>query len=159
MIERIYLDTNVYCRPLDDQSNGRIRKESLAFLEIADRAFRGKIMIVSSGYVKFEVEQIQDPLKRKNVRGFERTLCLININSNRSLISLAKQFSARCNVNALDALHTSAACLGEASFLITCDDEIVNKKVCIEKLAAEREYRLKVRNPIDYIRERWRVKL
>jgi len=35
----------------------------------------------------------------------------------------------------------------------------VNKKICIEKLAAEREYRLKVRNPINYVRERWRVKL
>lgn len=128
-------------------------------MEIADRAFRGEIEIVSSDYVKFEVEQIQDPLKRKDVRGFERTLSLTNVHSSRSLISLAREFSARCNVNALDALHISAACLGEASFLITCDDEIVDKKVCIEKLAAEREYRLKVRNPIDYVRERWRVKL
>lgn len=159
MVERVYLDTNVYCRPLDDQGNRRIRKESQAFLEIADKAFRGEIEIVSSDYVKFEVEQIQNPLKRKDVRGFERTLSLINVDSSRSLIALAREFSARCNVNALDALHISAACLSEASFLITCDDKIVNKNICIEKLAAEKEYRLKVRNPINYVRERWTVKI
>ena len=128
-------------------------------MEIADKAFRGEVEIVSSDYVKFEVEQILDPSKRKDVRGFERTLSSINVQSSRSLIALAREFSARCNVNALDALHISAACLGEAGFFITCDDDIVDKRACIEKLAAEREYRLKVRNPIDYVWERWRVKL
>lgn len=159
LIERVYLDTNVYCRPLDDQSDRRIRKESKAFLEIADKALRGEIETVSSDYVKFEVEQIQDPLKRKDVRGFERTLSLMNVHSSRPLIALAGEFSAHCNVNALDALHISATCLSKASFFITCDDEIVNRRICIEKLAAEEGYRLKVRNPINYLQERWRVKV
>jgi len=159
LVERIYLDTNVYCRPLDDQSSRRIRSESQAFLEIADKAFRGEIVIVSSDYVKFEIEQIQDPLKRKDIRGFERTLSSINVQSSRLLIGLAKEFSVRCKVNALDALHISAACLGEADLVITCDDEVVNKRDCIEKLAAEREHRLKVRNPISYVRKKWRIEL
>jgi hypothetical protein len=58
LIERVYLDTNVYCRPLDNQSDSRIRAESEAFLEIVDIAQREKIEIVSSDYVKFEIEQI-----------------------------------------------------------------------------------------------------
>lgn len=32
MAERIYLDTNVYCRPLDDQRDFRINAETEAFL-------------------------------------------------------------------------------------------------------------------------------
>lgn len=32
-----------------------------AFLEIADKAERGKIEVLSSDYVKFENEQINDP--------------------------------------------------------------------------------------------------
>lgn len=159
LVEQVYLDTNVYCRPLDDQRDRRIRRESQAFLEIADKAFLGEIKVVSSDYVKFEVEQIQEPLKRKDVRGFERALSLMNVNSSRLLVSLAREFASRCEVNALDALHISAACLGEARFLITCDDEIVNKRTCIEKLAAEKKYRLKVRNPVNYVRKRWRIKL
>ena len=158
MAERVYLDTNVYCRPLDNQSDSRIHAESEAFLTIVDIAEREKIEIVRSDYVKFEIEQILDPLKRKDVRGFERALSKVNVASSRRLVALAREFSSKCNIGSLDALHVSAACLGEACFLLTCDDEILDRAVCIEKLAAEKGYRLKVRNPIDYLQERWRVK-
>jgi len=159
LAQRIYLDTNVYCRPLDDQSDRRIRRESLAFLEIADKTFSGQVEIISSDYVKFEIEKILDPLKRKDVKGFERTLSIANVSSSKRLITLARELSARCNINALDALHVSAACLGRAALFITCDDEIVLKKVCIEKFVAAKGYRLKVRNPINYVKEKWRVEL
>ena len=157
LIERVYLDTNVYCRPLDIQSDSRIRVESEAFLEIVDIAQREKIEIVSSDYVKFEIEQILDPLKRKDVRGFERILTKANVASSRQLLALARDFS-KCSIGSLDALRVSAACLGEACFLLTCDDEILNNALCLEKPNAEKGYRLKVRNPINYLQEKWRVK-
>ena len=81
LVERVYLDTNVYCRPFDDQSDRRIRKESEAFIEIADSALRGQTIIVSSDYVKFEIERIMDPLKKKDIRGFEITLASANVAS------------------------------------------------------------------------------
>jgi predicted nucleic acid-binding protein len=158
LVERVYLDTNVYCRPLDDQSDSRIHAEAEAFLKIVDTAERGKTEIVSSDYVKFEIEQILDPLKRKDVRGFERILCKANVASSRRLITLAREFSSKCSIGSLDALHLAAACLGKADFLLTCDDEILDNAVCIETLAAEKGYRLKVRNPINYLQESWRVK-
>jgi len=159
MVERVYLDTNVYCGPLDDQSDRRIQGESKAFLEIVDLFQSGKIEIASSDYVKFEIEQILDPLKRKDVKGFERALGSVNVASSRRLVVLAREFSSKCNIGALDALHLSAACLGEASFLLTCDDEVLNKGNCVERLAAEKGYRLKVRNPINYLLERWRTSI
>jgi len=158
LIERVYLDTNVYCRPLDNQSDSRIHAESEAFLRIVDIAEKGKIKIVSSDYVKFEIEQILDPLKRKDVRGFERALSKVYVASSTRLVALAREFASKCDTGSLDALHASAACLGEACFLLTCDDKILDKAVCIEKLAAEKGYRLKVRNPINYLQEKWRVK-
>lgn len=123
-------------------------------MEIADITLRGEIVIVSSDYVKFEIEQILDPLKRKDAKGFERTLSSTNITSNEQLSALAKEFYAKCSLNSLDALHVSAACISNAHFLLTCDDEILHKKVCIEKLAAEKGYKLKVRSPINYIEEK-----
>jgi hypothetical protein len=45
---RIYLDTCVYCRPFDDQSQDRIEKETKAFIEILKLAEMGKVTIVSS---------------------------------------------------------------------------------------------------------------
>jgi len=108
---------------------------------------------VTSDYVKFEIEQILDPLKRKDVRGFERTLGSVKVSSSGRIIVLALEFSSECNISSLDALRVSAACLGEATFLLTCDDEILNKTMCIERLATEKGYTLKVRNPINYLWE------
>jgi hypothetical protein len=80
----VYLDTNVYCRPLDDQSNSCIHQEAEAFLQIVYKAERGRTEIVSSDYVKFEIEQIKDPSKRKNIRGFERVLSKTNVTSSKT---------------------------------------------------------------------------
>ncbi len=154
MIERVYLDTNVYCRPFDDQSDRRIQAESNAFVEIADAALRGKIVIISSDYVRFEIEKIEDPLKRKDVRGFERALASVNVASNKRIVALARKFSAECGLNPLDALHVSSACVGRVDWFLTCDDEILQNGRCIEEIAAEKGYRLKVRNPIDYLEEK-----
>jgi len=157
LVERVYLDTNVYCRPLDDQGNRRIRRESIAFLEIVDRTLRGEVQVISSDYVKFEIEKILDPLKRKDVRSFERTLATVNVSSSNRLRRIAKEVVTQCDINALDALHVSAACISEAKFFITCDDNITGRRGCIERLVAEKGYKLKVRNPIEYLRERWRI--
>ena len=64
-----------------------------------------------------------------------------------------REMSVECGLNSLDALHSAAACLGKASFLLTCDDEILENANCIETLAAKKGYKLKVRNPIDYLQE------
>lgn len=69
----IYLDTNVYCRPLDDQSNSRIHQEAQAFLQIVDKAERGRIEIVSSDYVKFENRKNQRPLKKEKHKGIRES--------------------------------------------------------------------------------------
>jgi len=159
MVEREYLDTNVYCRPLDDQTDHRIRRESIAFIEIIDRASLDEIRIVSSDYVRFEIEQIHDPLKRKDVRSFERTLARVNVSGSDRLRQLARDVFERCAINALDALHMSAACLGEAEFFLTCDDAVVERASPVEDLLAQRGYRLRVRNPVSYLLERWGVEV
>ena len=156
MVERVYLDTNVYCRVLDDQTDRRIQAEARAFMEIVDAALHGEIVIVSSDYVKFEIEKILDPLKRKDVRGFERTLSSVNIARNRQILALAGKVSAKCGLDPLDALHVSSACIGMVDWLLTCDDEILRSALCIEKLAAKKGYRLKVRDPVNYLENRQR---
>jgi hypothetical protein len=143
LVKRVYLDINVYCRPFDDQSDRRIRRESDAFVEIDDAALRGKIVIVSSDYVKFEIERIVDPLKRKDVRGFERTLASINVASSKQIISLARKFSAKCGLNPFRRI-THFCCLPrKADWFLTCDDEILQNCHCIEEFATEKGYRLK----------------
>ena len=110
-VKRVYLDTNLYCRPLDDQNDRRIFMEAQAFLEIVGAIETGKIAVVSSDYVKFEIEQILDPKKRKDIRGFEKALSKTNIKSSRKLIVLAQEFISVCRLGSLDALHIASACV------------------------------------------------
>ena len=107
MVERVYLDTNVYCRPLDSQASRCVKSESRAFMEIVRVALQGEITLVSSDYVKFEIEKIQDSLKRKDVRGFEKALSSVNVTGDEELTALARAFSSKCRLNPLDALHVS----------------------------------------------------
>jgi len=100
-----------------------------------DNAERGKMVIVSSDYVKFEIEQIGEPLKRKSVRGFERILSKTNVRSSKGLIDLAKEINVKCKLNSLDALHVAAARLGKANFMLTCDDDILDVNDCVEMLS------------------------
>jgi predicted nucleic acid-binding protein len=152
-VRRVYLDTNLYCRPLDDQNDRRIFVEAQAFLEIVGAVETGKIAVVSSDYVKFEIEQIVDPQKRKDIRGFERALSKRNIKSSRKLIVLAQEFISVCRLGSLDALHIASASIGNAEYLLTCDDQVTDRALCIEKLAKTRGYNIKVRNPISYLEE------
>ena len=48
LIKKVYLNTNVYCRPRDDQSDPRVKRESEAFMEIVERVVDGEVEIVSS---------------------------------------------------------------------------------------------------------------
>jgi predicted nucleic acid-binding protein len=107
-------------------------------MEIVSIALHGEIVIVSSDYVKFEIEKIHDSLKRKDVRGFERALSSVNVASSTELIALAKEFSSKCSLNSLDALHLSATCFGNAGFFLTCDEDILNEKIRITRLSVEK---------------------
>jgi predicted nucleic acid-binding protein len=147
----IYLDTNIYCRPLDNQKDRRINIETNAFLEIVTAAEKGNLTIISSDYVKFEIEQIIDPLKRKDIRGFERVLSQINVTSSRKLTALANEFSFECHLSALDSFHLASACIGKANYFLTCDDQIIDNAEGIEKISKTKGYKLKVRNPVKYL--------
>jgi hypothetical protein len=43
---RVYLDTNIYCRPMDNQENLRIYSEAQAFLKLVAATEKGEIEIV-----------------------------------------------------------------------------------------------------------------
>jgi predicted nucleic acid-binding protein len=138
---------------LDDQKDRRIVMEAQAFLEIVGAVETGKIAVISSDYVKFEIQQILNPQKRKDIRGFEKALSKTNIQSSRKLVGFAQEFIAHCRLGALDALHVASACLGGAGYFLTCDDQLIDRAPCIDKLAKSKGYNIKVRNPISYLEE------
>jgi hypothetical protein len=75
------------------------------------------------------------------------------------LRTLAQDFVAICRLGSLDALHLAAACEGGADYLLTCDDQIIDEASCIEMIVSQKGYKLKVRNPITYLKERGDLKI
>jgi len=63
----IYLDTCIYCRPFDDQSQDRIAKETEAFAKILKLAELGKVIIVGSDVLSDELDEIVDTRKSMEV--------------------------------------------------------------------------------------------
>ena len=99
---KIYLDTCVYCRPFDDQSQGRIEKETEAFIEILNLAERGKVIIVGSDILIDELEEIVDPIKSVKVREFV-AICKEHIELSEKIIKLARSMEKECGITDADA--------------------------------------------------------
>ncbi|MFH1773420.1 MAG: PIN domain-containing protein [Methanobacteriota archaeon] len=158
-MHRIYLDTNVYCRPRDDRSQGRIDLEAKALEEIARLKEEKKVFIVSSDYVKIEVKEIEDEEKREDVINFERVLCDLNFEHSDEAKTLASKIVRRCSIGVLDALHISAAVLVNAKFFLTCDDDVIAKRVCIAKVLIDKKQSINILNPVDYLKSEWRIKI
>lgn len=64
----IYLDTNVYSRPFDDQTRTDIQEETTAFLEIIAEVESGKLALLSSDILDFEVHNIVSEGKRVKIK-------------------------------------------------------------------------------------------
>lgn len=59
----LYFDTNVLCRPFDDQTVRRIRRETEAFERILENIEAKKAAFITSEILVFEVQRIILPAK------------------------------------------------------------------------------------------------
>lgn len=66
----IYLDTNVYARPFDDQQHSDIQEEANAFLAIIAGVKDGKLVLLRSDILDFEVMNILREEKRTKVENY-----------------------------------------------------------------------------------------
>ncbi len=151
-MKRIYLDTNVWCRPFDKPSE-RISKEVEAFFEILEDVLAGRYVLIGSVVLDVEVGNIEKEEKKVAVEG----LMSIFIAQKVLEVSESEQREIKKSVGLKipDATHIACAIRGESEYFISCDDEILRKGEEIEK-----RYGIKVRNPIEFIRirrkRRWR---
>ena len=146
---RVYLDCNVYCRPLDDQSQARIRAEAEAFLNILSVMREKEIVLLSSDILKFEVRAIPSVTKRRAV---ERLLeiCSAHISESNEVMNLAEFLESECDLHGRDAIHIASAALGRAQFFLTCDEQVVRRSSRIEDVLRAKGHGLHVLNPVSF---------
>ena len=149
----IYLDTNVYSRPFDDQTQADIQEEANAFLKIIAEVKANKLSLLGSDILDFEVQNILSEEKRTKIEDF-LDLCAEHIESSDEALNVGKRIEHNCPVRARDALHIASAILGQARYFLSCDKKVTQKKQgqCYRRLA--RTYRqeyFSVMNPILFV--------
>jgi predicted nucleic acid-binding protein len=142
---KVYLDTNVWCRPFDAQTQDKIRKETEAFFEILEGAYyQKKYVIIGSLILEDEIEQIKGREKRGAVKAIAGMF--VAQKTGKFSKSLQKEIKA-LGLKDKDAMHLAFA-IDTSDYFITCDDEILNRSKEIKD-----RYRIKVVNPVGFIKE------
>ncbi|MFQ5800644.1 MAG: hypothetical protein ACE5HH_02850 [Candidatus Hydrothermarchaeales archaeon] len=142
---RIYLDTNVWGRPFDEQREKKIREESKAFFKILESCYYGQEhVIVGSLILDDEIEQIKDEGKKEAVKAIVDLFAAEKID--RFSKSLQREIK-EAGLKDKDALHLAFA-LENSDYFITCDDEILNIRKDIKK-----RYGIEVVNPVEFVKE------
>jgi len=147
-MKRIYLDTNVWCRPFDKLSE-RISKEVDAFFEILEEASSKRYTLTGSVVLDVEVGNIEEEEKKVAVEG------LVSAFISQKVLEVSeseqREIMRSTGLKIPDASHIACAIRGESEYFITCDDELLRRGKEIEE-----RYGIKVCNPIEFIREKRR---
>lgn len=149
----IYLDTNVYARPFDDQTQATIQAEANAFLEIMAEVKSGKLLLLGSDILAFEAVNILSEEKSTKVAA-HLALCEQQIASSAEVLALGKRIHSDCHLRPRDALHIASAIIGRARYFLSCDNQVTAMKHarCYRRLAkAYRTEYFSVMNPILFV--------
>ena len=122
---KIYLDTSVYNRPFDDQSQSRIRLETEAFLSIMEKVLVGDLVIISSSALAYENSKSPFNDRKKQVATYlfmAEKYVRLNESVKKRAVSLEN-----FGFDPIDALHLAFAEAGSARYFLTCDDGIIKK--------------------------------
>lgn len=122
---RIYLDSCALQRPLDDQTQPRIRVETEAVLAILAAAQAGDILLVNSEALEYETCRIPDDQRRSEVAAI-LSLAKERIEINDEAETLAEFLESR-GVRPMDAVHLALASIARVDFFATCDDRLLRK--------------------------------
>jgi predicted nucleic acid-binding protein len=140
---RIYLDTSVYKRPFDDQSQPRIWLETLAFSVILQLIEAHEVSLVTSSVVGYENQQDPQDLRRR-----WGAKCMALAAEHQSIAPLIKARAdelAASGLTPLDALHVAAAEAARCDYLLTCDDKLLRRSAALSELI--------ISNPVDFVVE------
>jgi predicted nucleic acid-binding protein len=138
---RIYLDTSVYKRPFDDQTQARIWLETLALAIVFQLLETTEIELVTSSVVAYENSRDPLPMRRKWGRycnGLAGEQQKVDEAIRKRAASLAE-----FGLAALDALHIAAAEAADCDYCLTCDDRFLKR--------AQGHTHVQVCNPVEFV--------
>lgn len=139
---KIYLDTSVYNRPFDDQTQPRIWLETLALALVLQLVEAGEAILVNSTVLEFENSRNPFSLRQDWVsRCLElaTTYQQVDESIHKRAESLEKH-----GVKAIDSLHVACAESAGADYFLTCDDRLLKK---------QKHITVSSMNPLDFVQK------
>jgi len=142
-MKRLYLDMNIYNRPFDDQSQVRIRLETIAIYAILKMIKEDKFSLLWSFMLEFEnslnpYEDIRMEIEMASSLASEK------IKMGEDILTAAKNLESK-GIKPRDAIHLACAIKGKADYFLTCDDKLIKK---VKPIQGE----IVILSPIDFIR-------
>jgi predicted nucleic acid-binding protein len=142
-MKRLYLDMNIYNRPFDDQSQVRIRLETIAIYAILKMIKEDKFSLLWSFMLEFEnslnpYEDIRMEIEMASSLASEK------IKMGEDILTAAKNLESK-RIKPRDAIHLACAIKGKADYFLTCDDKLIKK---VKPMQGE----IVILSPIDFIR-------
>jgi predicted nucleic acid-binding protein len=120
---KVYLDTSVYNRPFDDQTQPRIWLETLAFALILQMIEAKSINLITSSVLEYENSRNPFELRKNWVNRCSRLASsYYKVNEDTRLRGerLEQQ-----GLKAIDALHVACAEAAGSKYFLTCDDRLI----------------------------------
>lgn len=142
-MKRLYLDMNIYNRPFDDQSQVRIRLETIAIHAILKAIKERRMYLIWSFMLEFEnslnpYEDIRLEIEMAS------SLASEDINMTKDILAEAKNLESK-GIKPRDAIHLACAIKGKADCFLTCDDKLIKKAKFMQD-------EIVIISPIDFIR-------
>jgi hypothetical protein len=122
---KIYLDNCCLQRPLDNKSQIRIQLESEAILAVLALCESGKVSIVSSEVLEFELDRNPNP-QRKTYVGEILAKAESFVEIDRQITQRAKMLET-LGFKAMDALHLACAEAEQVDYFCSCDDRLLRR--------------------------------
>jgi len=142
---RIYFDNCSLQRPLDDQSQPRIERETEAIIRILSYCETGSLTLVSSEVLLAEINDTSDLERRETTLGI-LAVAVETIVADAEVEKRAQEFE-KFGIKPIDALHLASAEAGQAEYFCTCDDKL------LRRAKAKSDLKVKAISPTELLEE------
>ena len=139
---RAYLDTSVYNRLFDDQTQPKIFLETQAIVLILQMVESDLIELVNSSVLEYENSKNPFPIKQQAMTRYLE-MAGIRKNVDNEIRQRAEQLE-QDGLKAIDALHVACAESTNSGYFVTCDKRLINRY---------QGNLIRVLNPVDFILE------
>lgn len=143
-MSRIYFDMNIYNRPFDDQSQVRIRLETIAIFSILQKIKNKELTLLWSFMIDYEnsLNPYEDVWQEIEMAA---SLAVENVTPDESVLTAAKEFESK-GIKPRDSIHLACALKGKAEYFLTCDDKLIRRATTLD-------INIKIINPLRFIED------